>query len=173
MLAYVIEKFAEFDITADKICFEITEMTMASNISYAKRFISTLKGIGCQFALDDFSSGVCSFAYLQSLAVDILKIDGRLVRGIEDTKVNEVMVQSINDIAHTMNMKTVAKFVENEILLEKLRAMGVDYTQGYYHSKPVPIVIVATDNRSLLIEDNNVSHVSVTQDKADLDPGNW
>ena len=140
ILAYVIEKFAEFSIQPDKICFEITETALASNISYAKRFISTLKGIGCQFALDDFGSGVSSFTYLQSLAVDILKIDGRLVRGIKNNKVNEVMVRSINEIGHTMNMKTVAEFVENEMVMEKLREMGVDYGQGYYYSRPEAII---------------------------------
>ena len=136
MLGYVIDMFDQHDIDAQRICFEITETAMVTNLFQTKRFISTLRGLGCKFALDDFGSGVSSFAYLQSLDVDILKIDGALVRAIVHNKVNEVMVSSINTIGHTMKMKTVAEFVENEDIVKKLTNLGIDYAQGYYFSKP-------------------------------------
>jgi diguanylate cyclase (GGDEF)-like protein/PAS domain S-box-containing protein len=136
MLGYVIDMLAEHDVDPQGICFEITETAMVTNLFQTKRFISTLRGLGCKFALDDFGSGVSSFAYLQSLAVDILKIDGALVRAIAHNEVNEVMVSSINTIGHTMKMKTVAEFVENEDIVKKLINLGIDYAQGYYFSKP-------------------------------------
>ena len=136
MLSFVIDMFDQYNIDPQRICFEITETAMVINLFQTKRFISTLRGLGCRFALDDFGSGVSSFAYLQSLAVDILKIDGALVRAIAHNEVNEVMVSSINTIGHTMNMKTVAEFVENEDIVNKLTNLGIDYAQGYYFSKP-------------------------------------
>ncbi|WP_455210920.1 EAL domain-containing protein, partial [Kaarinaea lacus] len=136
MFRFVIDMFDQHTVDPQKICFEITETAMVTNLFQTTRFISTLRGLGCQFALDDFGSGVSSFAYLQSLAVDILKIDGALVRAIAFNEVNEVMVSSINTIGHTMKMKTVAEFVENEEIVNKLINLGVDYAQGYYFSKP-------------------------------------
>lgn len=141
MLRFVIDMLAEYRVEPESICFEITETAVVRNLVQTKRFISTLKGLGCIFALDDFGSGVSSFAYLQSLAVDILKIDGKLVRGITISDVNEVMVSSINTIGHAMQMKTVAEFVESEEILNKLTAIGIDYGQGYYFSKPEPISV--------------------------------
>ena len=139
MLGFIIDMFDHYNIDPQGICFEITETAMVTNLFQTTRFISTLKGLGCKFALDDFGSGVSSFAYLQSLNVDILKIDGALVRAIADNKVNEVMVSSINTIGHTMKMKTVAEFVENEDIVKKLSKLGIDYAQGYYFSRPQSI----------------------------------
>jgi Amt family ammonium transporter len=136
MLGFVVDMFEQHNIDPQGICFEITETAMVTNLLQTTRFISTLRGLGCKFALDDFGSGVSSFAYLQSLAVDILKIDGALVRAITYNKVNEVMVSSINTIGHTMQMKTMAEFVENEDIVKKLINLGIDYAQGYYFSKP-------------------------------------
>jgi diguanylate cyclase (GGDEF)-like protein len=136
MLGYVMDMFDTFTVSPNMICFEITETAMVTNLVQATRFMSQLRGLGCKFALDDFGSGVSSFAYLQSLEVDILKIDGALVKAIAHNKINEVMVNSINTIGHTMQMKTVAEFVENEDIVKKLTRMGIDYGQGYYFSKP-------------------------------------
>ncbi|MDH5445801.1 MAG: EAL domain-containing protein [Gammaproteobacteria bacterium] len=136
MLNYVIDMLDEHAIDATKICFEITETAVAHNLSQTQKFLSTLKGLGCQFALDDFGSGVSSFVYLQSLAVDILKIDGRLVRGIEHNKTNLNMVRSITEIGHSLGMKVIAEFVENENVLAELEKIHVDYGQGYFFSRP-------------------------------------
>lgn len=126
-------------IPAHKICFEITETAAITNLSNATRFIKTLKARGCQFALDDFGSGLSSFAYLKNLPVDFLKIDGLFVKDIANDPLDLALVKSINDIGHVMGKKTIAEFVENKAVLEKLQDIGVDYGQGFSIGRPRPI----------------------------------
>ncbi|MGB5605051.1 MAG: EAL domain-containing protein, partial [Gammaproteobacteria bacterium] len=138
-LEYLLELLADSSIPASKICFEITETSAIINLNLASRFITELKGIGCTFALDDFGSGISSFAYLKNLPVDYLKIDGAFVRDIVDDPIDAAMVHSINEIGHVMGKKTIAEFVENDAILDKLRSIGVDYAQGYGIDKPKPL----------------------------------
>jgi len=123
----------------NKINFEITETAAISNLQDACSFISQLKDIGCSFSLDDFGSGLSSFAYLKSLPVDYLKIDGSFIRDILDDPIHLAMVRSINDIGHLMGKKTIAEFVENDAIKEQLQLMGVDFAQGYGIAKPCPL----------------------------------
>ncbi len=118
------------------LTFEITETAAIANIAAAKKFIAKLKDMGCQFALDDFGTGFCSFAYLKNLPVDKLKIDGSFVQSLDTSKVDSVMVQSMNQIAHALGKQTIAEFVQNEKTLNILREYGVDYAQGHYFGKP-------------------------------------
>ena len=104
------------------------------------RFIKALKERGCLFALDDFGSGLSSFAYLKNLPVDHLKIDGVFVKDIIDDPIDLAMVKSINEIGHVMGKKTIAEFVENDAILTKLREVGVDYVQGFGVSRPAPLI---------------------------------
>lgn len=122
-----------------KVKFEITETSAIANLSEAQRFINALKAYGCQFSLDDFGSGLSSFAYLKNLPVDNLKIDGQFVKGILDDKLDLAMVKSINDIGHVMGKVTIAEFVENDEVRELLREIGVDYGQGYGLGFPEPL----------------------------------
>jgi len=138
-LTYVVQQFAELALPPDKICFEVTETATIANLADASRFMQTLKEIGCQFALDDFGSGLSSFAYLKSLPVDYLKIDGMFVKDIDSNPINFAMVKSINEIGKVMGKRTIAEFVESAAILEKLEEIGVDYAQGYYIDKPRPI----------------------------------
>ena len=132
---YLQEKLKDKDIPKDKICFEITENAAIKNIKKAANFIKTIKEFGCKFALDDFGSGLSSFAYLKDLPVDILKIDGLFVREINTEQVSYAMVKAINDVGQIMNMKTIAEYVENKEIFEKLKEIGVDYAQGYHVGK--------------------------------------
>jgi diguanylate cyclase (GGDEF)-like protein/PAS domain S-box-containing protein len=139
VLERVIQEFQRTEVPPERICFEVTETAAVANLSSAIRFINALKGLGCQFALDDFGSGLSSFAYLKSLPVDLLKIDGVFVKDMLDDPIDRAMVKSINEMAHVMGKKTVAEFVENDALIEVLIALGVDYAQGYAIGHPIPI----------------------------------
>lgn len=124
-------------IDGSKICFEITETAVIENLSTARTFISVLKRYGCQFALDDFGSGLSSYGYLKNLPVDYLKIDGMFIKDMVNDPIDRAMVKSINEIGHIMGMKTIAEYVENEETKEMLRELGMNYAQGYLIGKPL------------------------------------
>lgn len=134
--SFIIEKINEYGIPAKHLCFEITETAVIANLGLAIDFINGLKKIGCQFALDDFGSGLSSFTYLKKLPVDYLKIDGEFVRDILSDPMDRAIVSAINDIGHEMGLLTVAEYVENDEIWELLRQLGVDYVQGYGVDKP-------------------------------------
>jgi diguanylate cyclase (GGDEF)-like protein/PAS domain S-box-containing protein len=139
MLAFITEQFDVWAIPTHKICFEITETAAIANLSVATKFINYLRERGSLFSLDDFGSGLSSFAYLKNLPVDFLKVDGFFVKDIVDDKVDFAMVRAINEVGHIMGKKTIAEFVENEQIFNLLNELGVDYAQGYGISKPVPL----------------------------------
>jgi diguanylate cyclase (GGDEF)-like protein len=142
-LMFVAREMEQAKIPPSKICFEITETAAIANLSSATRFIKALKLQGCRFALDDFGSGFSSFAYLKNLPVDFLKIDGVFVKDIVEDPIDFAMVKSINEIGQVMGKQTIAEFVENADILEKLREIGVDYAQGYGMGRPQPMGAMA------------------------------
>jgi EAL domain-containing protein (putative c-di-GMP-specific phosphodiesterase class I) len=148
-LAFSIDQLSAHPDIAEKICFEITETAAINNLNNAQRFIEELNSLGCQFALDDFGSGLSSFAYLKNFPVDIVKIDGLFVRDIVDDPINLAMVRSINEIAQLMGKKTVAEFVENDQIKSQLQLLGVNYVQGYGIHKPCPINELITSEKSV------------------------
>ncbi|MDB5808297.1 MAG: hypothetical protein JWN94_419 [Betaproteobacteria bacterium] len=125
-----------FNLPRGLLCFEVTETTAISNLNKAAHLMHELKGMGCRFALDDFGIGMSSFAYLKYLPVDYIKIDGVFVRDMADDPMDQAIVEAINRIAHILGLKTVAEFVEDATIMERLRAIGVDYAQGYFVAKP-------------------------------------
>jgi diguanylate cyclase (GGDEF)-like protein len=131
LLRYVLERLTESQVPPSKIIFEITESAAINTLSVAVNFINTLKEYGCRFALDDFGTGDASFAYLKTLPIDFVKIDGSIVRDIVNSPKDLALVKSINEIGHFLGKKTVAEFVENDDILARLRQMGVDFAQGY------------------------------------------
>ena len=133
------EHLASSGVPPQKICFEITETAAIANFSNTNRIIRELKAMGCSFALDDFGSGMSSFAYLKNLSVDFVKIDGIFVRDIIDDPIDFEMVRSINDIGHVMGKKTIAEHVEQPETLEKLRSIQVDFVQGFAVGRPRPM----------------------------------
>jgi diguanylate cyclase (GGDEF)-like protein len=118
------------------VCFEITETAAIANPAAVERFMRELRKLGCRFSLDDFGSGLSSFAYLKDLPVDFLKIDGRFIRNICADTVDDAMVEAIVRIGRAMGIKTVAEHVESEAAAERLAVLGVDYAQGYYYARP-------------------------------------
>ena len=125
-----------FNLPRGLLCFEVTETTAISNLNKAAHLMHELKAMGCRFALDDFGIGMSSFAYLKYLPVDYIKIDGVFVRDMADDPMDQAIVEAINRIAHILGLKTVAEFVEDATIMEKLRSIGVDYAQGYFVAKP-------------------------------------
>jgi EAL domain-containing protein (putative c-di-GMP-specific phosphodiesterase class I) len=109
-----------------------------SNAKAAQRIIAQLKDKGCRFSLDDFGTGMSSFAYLKTLPVDYVKIDGSFVRQINEDQVSKAMVAAINQIGHVMDLQTIAEFVETDEIARSLTEMGLDYLQGYGIAKPAP-----------------------------------
>ena len=135
-LEFILGQFSVSSVPPEMICFEITETAAITNLSDATEFIRVLKRAGCKFALDDFGSGLSSYAYIQKLPVDYIKIDGMFIRNIANNPHDQALVKSINELAHFMGMKTVAEFVENHDILTILREIGVDHSQGFGIKKP-------------------------------------
>ena len=135
---YVCRQLSIHQIPPETICFEITETAAIANISSARRFIQALKKLGSRFSLDDFGTGLSSFSYLKNLPVDYIKIDGGFVKEILSNDIDRAMVEMIARMANVMGKSSIAEFVENEQILEKLRDIGVDYAQGYVFGKPMP-----------------------------------
>ena len=118
----------------------MTETAAIANLSTAKIIIDKLKKLGCKIALDDFGSGLSSFAYLKSLPVDYLKIDGAFVKDISQNPIDYAMVKSINDVGQVMGKETIAEFVEDQETLACLHSIGVNYVQGYGIGRPEPFL---------------------------------
>ena len=137
--SFIISHLKKMKIKPEMICFEITETSAIANLNEATKFINALKQQGCYFALDDFGSGLSSFAYLKALPVDYLKIDGIFVKDIANDPSDYAMVKSIHEIGKSLGKLTIAEFVENKEIMEKLKLVGVNFAQGYAIDKPQPL----------------------------------
>lgn len=135
-LAFLEDALRRTMLQAGRLCFEITETVAVNGFGRVREVMQTFKHFGCQFALDDFGSGMSSFSYLKNLPVDYLKIDGSLVRNIAEDPTDFAMVEAIQRLASALDVKTVAEFVETEATLQRLRDIGVDFAQGYAIHKP-------------------------------------
>jgi EAL domain-containing protein (putative c-di-GMP-specific phosphodiesterase class I) len=142
LLDFIRAQLRETRVSPHKIGFEITETAAIGNLTRANQLICGLRSFGCAFGLDDFGSGVSSFAYLKALSVDFLKIDGLFVGNIIEDAVDYEMVRSITDIGHVMGKKVVAESVESTAVLHKLREIGVDYAQGFAVGMPGPLELI-------------------------------
>jgi Amt family ammonium transporter len=136
---------ADSNLPPEILCFELTETSAVSNLARADKLMQRLRGFGCSFALDDFGTGLSSLAYLKSLPVSVLKIDGTFVRDAGSNQRTESMVRAIAQLARTMGMETVAEYVETDELRTRMAALGVDYGQGFAIGRPVPIDQVLGD----------------------------
>ncbi len=138
--SYIENKLEHYQVDGSDICFEITESAAIANIDDARIFIEQLRKLGCKFSLDDFGTGLSSFAYLKNLQVDYLKIDGAFVRDIVKDPVSKSMVAAINQVGHAMQLETVAEFVETDEIRQALLKIGVDFGQGYALGMPTPFL---------------------------------
>jgi diguanylate cyclase (GGDEF)-like protein/PAS domain S-box-containing protein len=131
-----VAKIKESGIAPAKLCFELTETATIANLSSASEFMNTLSELGCRFSIDDFGSGLSSFAYLRKLPIDFLKIDGLLVKNILNDPTDFTLVKSINEMSKSMGKRTIAEFVETPRLLNAVRDLGIDFAQGFHVGEP-------------------------------------
>jgi diguanylate cyclase (GGDEF)-like protein/PAS domain S-box-containing protein len=135
-LEHIRQSLAATGVDPRRIGFETAESVAVGNLGKANSLIVALRRLGCAFALDDFGSGVSSFAYLKALGVDYLKIDGMFVGNLSQDRVDYAMVRSIKEIGHVMGKLVIAEAVESDAVLQKLREIGVDYAQGFAVGAP-------------------------------------
>lgn len=142
MTTFVAQELANAGIDGRGLCIELTETAAVANVSRAQRFAQELRELGCEFALDDFGSGFASFYHLKQIHFDYLKIDGEFIRDLPDSKINQLVVQSVVGIARGLGRRTVAEFVGNAQTLQLLRAYDVDFAQGFHIGRPQPIELL-------------------------------
>jgi diguanylate cyclase (GGDEF)-like protein/PAS domain S-box-containing protein len=139
MLNYTRAEILASGVRPQLLTFEITETAVIQNVAQASLFMAELKAMGCQFALDDFGSGLSSFGYLKKLPVDYLKIDGSFVRNMLNDHHDRSIVVAIAQIARSLGMRCVAEFVGDQDTAQALKEIGVDYGQGFFLHEPEPL----------------------------------
>lgn len=152
-MQFVLDETKRAGIAPGNLCFEITETAAVANLKEAGQFIVELRKKGYKFSLDDFGSGLSSFAYLKALPVDYLKIDGAIAREVVEDAVSASMVRAIVQVGVDMGLETIAEFVETAEVQEKLASLGVHYVQGYGVGKPRPLREELVSLTSALISD--------------------
>ncbi len=140
LFPYVEEQIQRFGIDPSMICFEISESVAISNFVHAKRVMNALHSLGCHLILDDFGSGFSSLSYLRELPLSYLKIDGNFVHNLVSSPVDAAMIKAVHEVGQVMNLLTIAELVEDGETLQHLRKIGVDFAQGYYCGRPIPLV---------------------------------
>jgi EAL domain-containing protein (putative c-di-GMP-specific phosphodiesterase class I) len=143
-LGFVVDALDSSGVAPASVCFEVTETAILGNVQHAQRFIEVLHGIGCEFSLDDFGSGLGSFSSLKHLPIDYLKIDGTYTRNLKTDLVNQEMVSAMIKLARTMEFRVVAEQVEQQEDFDWLRDIGIDFVQGHFIESPVSLGTTAT-----------------------------
>lgn len=139
ILEFIREQAATHAIPPGAICFEVTETAAINNIRAALQFMTATKALGFHFALDDFGVGTSSLAYLKTLPVDYLKIDGSFVRNIASDPIDRAMTETINRVGHLMGLQTVGEYAASAEIIAALAEIGVDFAQGYAVQEPQPL----------------------------------
>ena len=129
------------------LCFEITETAVITSMTQAVYFMRELRKRGCRFALDDFGSGLSSFHYLKTLPVDFLKIDGQFIGNVTTDAVDRSMVEAISQVGRALGIATIAEKVESAAVFAELKALRVEYAQGYFIARPEPLQLLLQSRR--------------------------
>lgn len=136
---FVRDQLEKNGVPPGNVTFEVTESQAVQDLDSALSFLHEMHRLGCRFALDDFGVGVSSFSYLRMLPVDCVKVDGSFVRRMLSDRADHAIVAAVAEIGRVMNISTVAEFVADEAVLEKVRELGIDYAQGYHLGEPIPL----------------------------------
>ena len=132
---FIFSKLEESSI-GKKIVFEIIESEGIENFDQVLEFIESVKKYGVKISIDDFGTGYSNFEYLMKLKVDYIKIDGSMIKNIDNDQNSQIITKSIVNFAKSMNIKTVAEFVHSKNVCEKVKELDVDFSQGYYFGEP-------------------------------------
>jgi diguanylate cyclase (GGDEF)-like protein/PAS domain S-box-containing protein len=141
-LEFVTDCFDHTGANPADICFEVTEGAVAANPEHVRRFIAVLHGMGCEFALDDFGSALSSLSILKTLPMDYLKIDGSFISNLAKDAVNQAMVAAMVELSRSLNFRIVAEQVEDQLSLDTVKAMGIDFVQGFIIARPQPLSVL-------------------------------
>ncbi|WKE65166.1 EAL domain-containing protein [Gallaecimonas kandeliae] len=135
----LLDKLNEGPLEPSRLCFEITETALINQMSNAIRLVQQIRAMGAKVAIDDFGSGLSSFAYLRHFQVDYIKIDGCFVQSAAHNPLDRTIISSISNIAHRMQAKSIAEWVEDDITATLLDKMELDFAQGFYFGRPGPL----------------------------------
>lgn len=158
LLPMIQQELATTGINPASLVLEITETAAIADFSQARKFINTLKQIGCQFAIDDFGMGYSSFAQLKHLPVDYLKIDGSFIKNLAKDVLDRHLVKAIVEVARGLSIATIAEFVALPETLQLLHELGVNYAQGYYIGEPMPVAELSNQWGSIANDEARRSH---------------
>ena len=134
--AYIFELLSQYEDSAHRVVFELLESETIKDFGRIQAFIHRVKTQNVKIAIDDFGTGYSNFERLLNYEPDILKIDGGLIKNLDQNRLNRNIVETIIMFAKKQHMKTVAEFVENETIFHIVQEMGIDYSQGYAFGKP-------------------------------------
>ncbi len=135
---FVQAQLAGLALPPQRVCFEITETATIHNLRQTTGFMTAMRDHGCQIALDKFGRELSSFPYLKTLPVDYLKIDSGFVKDMLEDPRDHAMVAALNQLGHALGIQTIAEHAGSQAMVERLRALGVDYAQGYALGWPRP-----------------------------------
>lgn len=136
---YIVTLLNQFSHLGECIQFEILESEVIQDPSVIQQFIAEVKEFNCTTAIDDFGSGYSNFDYLSKYDIDMVKIDGSLIKHLDSDNKSFKLVANMVQFCKELNLKTVAEYVHNEAVFEKVQSLGIDYSQGFYFAKPAPI----------------------------------
>jgi EAL domain-containing protein (putative c-di-GMP-specific phosphodiesterase class I) len=134
----VLTALEESGLDPSGLDLELTESLLLQGESSVLVTLAQWKALGIQLSIDDFGTGYSNLAYLKRFKVDRLKIDRSFVVNLLDDEEDRAITQAMIQIAHSLNIKTIAEGVEDRILAEQLKSMGCDEVQGYLYSRPLP-----------------------------------
>ena len=150
LLPLIESNLEKYQVSPTRIIFEITESASINNLKATRKMIEKLNNLGCHFSIDDFGTGFSTFNYLKQLPAQHVKIDGSFVRDMLNDPIDLALVKAINDISSSLDKLSVAEYVENKEIFYALKEIGVDYGQGYFIARPIPIEKVKAELENIL-----------------------
>jgi diguanylate cyclase (GGDEF)-like protein/PAS domain S-box-containing protein len=175
LLPLIANLISKTQIEASRLIFEITESASLSNLPATKALINQIRKLGCEFSIDDFGTGFSTFTYLKQLPAESVKIDGSFVRDILNDENDLSLVRAIHDVAQSLNKSSVAEFVESAEVYEAIKNIGIDYAQGFYLGKPMPIDMVEArfaNTRKALNQKDHIKSIEFPYSKTAIERRN-